>query len=962
MKLKSLLFIFWSIFLLFFSAQAQQGDKLIKVPAVDRSKQMQEGIIKGIPKDSTYHFLLKSATISIYSSTDSLLKFTLPNNFGEFTLSPLPINTPLKLIITHIGYTPFRKTFSLHPEKSSLDLDTIFMHQNAEKENTLEEVLITKLAPVRMNGDTIEFNPRAFKMDANATTEDLMRILPGMVVWGDGDITYNGKKINSLLVDGKPFMGSTDITVATQNLPKDVLEKVQIYSQRNEKNPLDSTLHANLKLRDDKKMGYFGKIGGGYGNNNRFASDGMLSGFNKKLQITTVGAINNVNKSANSINTLVRSNSYKDNSGGVDYQSDFRRAGINQATTAGSIFQYDFIADPNFLKSRRLIADYYFNINNETINSNRISNTTLGLDSILNNTNESERKVISMSNNLSARYAQEERDFSLTFSVNASLSENNNTNKRQGEARRTGTEGALSANNSVDMDNNTGKGIVFNTIFTRRKEGLLHEVSEKRKVYPFYNFTIGYKFVFEENKGFSHNYSTVTSTANPSLDKLFDRSYQRYNRKTLHALDISYPDFKKLLFGFAHLGGVNIDLLTTVNVHNAKITSLVEDNDPSTSRSEINHYLTNDRFENIQDIQPQLMIRKMFYKGLTNRYMERLDINIAPVMQYYWMESSAIQDAQNFSYQYNRFVPRASLDYNNHQYGSYELGSNLSYLTKVYYPTVQDRAPLVDSTNVWYIPKGNSTLRPEYTNTFQWKISLESRKPKNPYQINVVMDYNTMKDKISDSTFYDEIGRQINFKINVAGHSYWHLGSSFRKSFSPNKNHTFRFFVSYDRYLYNIPQYLNAQHVTSKNQNDNIDLEIAYSYLDKVNLAAKQGFGLYENRQTNIEQYNGANNYTQFRATFQFPKNVTWGTNINFNTNRAYNQPTVDYAIWNANISYRFLKGNQGELKFSALDLLNENKSIINNTNRNVQTFGYDNVLRQYFMLSVAYYPRKFGK
>ncbi len=950
------------ILLFFLKFLAAQNPAKIPQNVVQDTSTRSVGI-KGIVKDSTYRFVLSSATVAVYNNSNStLLKFSIPNKFGEFIVEKLPYKTPLKLVVTHIGYSPYQKILDINPDKSLINLDTIFMHQNSQKENMLEEVTITALAPVRMNGDTIEFNPRAFKMDPNATSEDLMRILPGMVVWGDGDITYNGKKINSLLVDGKPFMGSSDITVATQNLPKDVLDKVQVYSQRNEKNPLDSTLHANLKLRDDKKMGYFGKIGGGYGNNDRFASDGMLNGFNKKLQITTVGAINNVNKSANSINTLIKSNSYKDNGGGVDYQSDFRRAGINQATTAGSIFQYDFIADPNFRKSRRLTADYYFNRNKETINSNRISNTTLGLDSILNNTNESEKKVISTSNNLSARYLQEERDFSLSISVNGSLSESNNTNKRQGEARRTGTEGSLSANNSVDMDNNSSKGVIFNTVFTRRKERLLYEASDKRKINPFDNFIIGYKFSFEENKGYSHNYSTVTSTANPAMDKLFDRTYQRYNRKASHAVDISYLDFKKLLFGFAPLGGINVDLLTTVNVHNAKINSLVEDNDPSTSRPEVNQYLTNDRFENIQDIQPQLRISKMFYKGLTNRYMERLDINITPVMQYYRMESSAIQDAQNFSYQYSRFVPRASLDYNNHQYGSYELSSKLSYLTKVYYPTVQDRAPLVDSTNVWYIPQGNPTLHPEYVNTFQWKISLESRKPKNPYQINVVMDYNTMKDKISDSTFYDEIGRRINYKINVDGHSYWHVGSSFRKSFSPNKNHTFRFFVSYDRYLYTIPQYLNAQQVTSKNQNDNIDLEIAYSYLDKVNLAAKQGIGLYENRQTGIEQYNGANNYTQFRGTFQFPKNVTWSTNINFNTNKAYNQPTVNYAIWNASVSYRFLKGNQGEVKFSALDLLNENKSIINNTNRNVQTFGFDNVLRQYFMLSVAYYPRKFGK
>lgn len=132
--------------------------------------------------------------------------------------------------------------------------------------------------------------------------------------------------------------------------------------------------------------------------------------------------------------------------------------------------------------------------------------------------------------------------------------------------------------------------------------------------------------------------------------------------------------------------------------------------------------------------------------------------------------------------------------------------------------------------------------------------------------------------------------------------------------------------------------------------------------MNLLTLSAKQVINIYENRQTNSQKYQGVNNNTLFTGSWNFPKKITWATNINFNSNRADNQPSVHYAIWNANVTYRFMKGNQGEIKFSALDLLNQNRSVINNTNRNIQTFGFNNVLRQYFMLSLAYYPRKFGK
>lgn len=920
------------------------------------------GNIKGKVKDSTYKFVLSSATVSVYRVADSnLLQFNIPNNFGEFTVQKLPINTPLKLLLTHVGYTPYEKIFNLNT--NTIDFGWIYMHQNTDKENNLKEVEITSYAPVRMNGDTLEFNPRAFKMDANATAEDLMRRLPGMVVWGDGDITFNGKKINSLLVDGKPFMGSPDFTTASQNLPKEVLDKVQIYSQRNEKNPLDSTLNANLKLKDDKKKGHFGKVGAGYGTKNRGATDGMLNGYSKKAQIVTVGAFNNINKSANDINTLIHNNSYKGEGNNIDYQSDFKRAGINIGTTAGTRFQYDFIADVSDKKSRRLTADYFFKRNNETINSTRFTNTLLKADSILSNNNTNENTNITTNNVLSANYTQKEEKFRFTVSVDANINQSNNSSKSTGVQTRTGTIGQLSSSNSLNIYDNVKKRMALDAQFYYQNETFEDSATEKRKKHLFANFTIGYRFDYEESKGNRHNLSSILSVLNPNANQLFDRLYQHNSTGSRHNINIAYPNLKKLVFGFANLGGINLDLSSQFTFNQHSNYAMVFDTNVQTQQYEKNGYLTNNRIENVQDIQPQLSISKNFYKGLTNRYSQRLDIFITPKIQYYGMQSLATQQLQNFSYQYHKFIPHVSLNYNNHQYGDYEVRSSLNYKSDVDYPTVEHISPLVDSANVWYVPKGNLNIKPEYTRTFAWKISIEGRKPKNPYHIDLSLDGNFTKDKISDSTFYDNAGRRINYNINLNGNKYWHLGGYYRKAYSPDKSNTFRLNIWYNHYRYYIPQYLDALLTTSNNRNNNYDIEIAYSFLDIVNVNAKQGFSFYKNLQsTNNQQYNGLNNYTRFSGTLQLPKKLTWSSNINFNTNKAENQATVHYTIWNASLTYRFLQGNNGEVKFSALDLLKQNKGVINNTNRNVQTFGFNNVLQQYFMLSLAYYPRKFGK
>jgi hypothetical protein len=117
-----------------------------------------------------------------------------------------------------------------------------------------------------------------------------------------------------------------------------------------------------------------------------------------------------------------------------------------------------------------------------------------------------------------------------------------------------------------------------------------------------------------------------------------------------------------------------------------------------------------------------------------------------------------------------------------------------------------------------------------------------------------------------------------------------------------------------------------------------------------------------EQRGFNNNRFKSNSRYTRAIATLQFPRNLVWSSNITYNRNVADGTDAINFSIWNASLTYRFLKGNQGEVKFSALDLLRQNKGITNNVSGNVQNFGYTNVLQQYFMCTLAYYPRKFGK
>lgn len=272
---------------------------IVGIPAFSQAKDsVYVGTVKGITRDSVNNYVLQSATVSLYRLKDSsLLGYQLSKNSGEFKFEKMPVGMPLQVVVSFSGYKNFKKEFTIPRDKKEVDLKDL----NVATKDMLEEVVVEYIPPMRVKGDTVEFNADAFKLGKNDVAEDLFRKLPGVTVWGDGAIFVDGKEVNNLLVDGKPFLGG-DSKVAIQNLPKDAIDKVQVYQQiLDEQNPLDSTTEINIRMKADKKSGKFGKIGIGYGSRDRFDAGGGMNFYSPGQQLTLVGAANNVNKGADNV-------------------------------------------------------------------------------------------------------------------------------------------------------------------------------------------------------------------------------------------------------------------------------------------------------------------------------------------------------------------------------------------------------------------------------------------------------------------------------------------------------------------------------------------------------------------------------------------------------------------------------------------------------------------------------------
>ena len=93
--------------------------------------------------------------------------------------------------------------------------------------------VVGKTSDVVIKGDTIEFHAGNFTTNQGAVVADLIKKLPGASIDENGNITINGKTVKQIMVDGKRFFEG-DPKVAANNLPAEVVEKVQVLDRDSE--------------------------------------------------------------------------------------------------------------------------------------------------------------------------------------------------------------------------------------------------------------------------------------------------------------------------------------------------------------------------------------------------------------------------------------------------------------------------------------------------------------------------------------------------------------------------------------------------------------------------------------------------------------------------------------------------------------------------------------------------------
>ncbi|MXV13711.1 outer membrane beta-barrel family protein [Hufsiella ginkgonis] len=274
--------------------------------------------INGAVADTASFIKLYNSSVSVLNAKDStLVKFTRAGANGAFTIGGLPKGKFI-LLVTYPKYTDYVENFSFDADGSTHDFGSINLFLKAK---LLADIMIKgNVTAIKIKGDTTEYNAKAYSIQPNSKVEDLLKQLPGIQVDKDGKITAQGQTVSKVLVDGEEFFGD-DPTLVTKNLRGDMVDKVQLYDKKSDQatfTGIDDGVKnktINIKLKENAKNGYFGKLDGGSTADPYYQGQAMFNAFKAKQKASAYGTIGNTGKTGLGWEDA---NKYSSGSGGVE--------------------------------------------------------------------------------------------------------------------------------------------------------------------------------------------------------------------------------------------------------------------------------------------------------------------------------------------------------------------------------------------------------------------------------------------------------------------------------------------------------------------------------------------------------------------------------------------------------------------------------------------------------------------
>jgi hypothetical protein len=175
----------------------------------------------------------------------------------------------------------------IHPDSVGL----IFVDLTPLPKN-MEEIIIQPNGYSK-KGDTTSYAIDFYLKANHQVLKDLLNNIPYFIQNDDGSITYKGKKISSIMIQGEEVF-SDQLRLLTNHIPVHVLKSIELI-ENNPSHPLlkgiekSSTVVMNLSVKEKYRGKLWGTLFSGYGNDERFEISPVIFSLRTKMKIGLIG-------------------------------------------------------------------------------------------------------------------------------------------------------------------------------------------------------------------------------------------------------------------------------------------------------------------------------------------------------------------------------------------------------------------------------------------------------------------------------------------------------------------------------------------------------------------------------------------------------------------------------------------------------------------------------------------------
>ena len=888
--------------------------------------------VHGTLVDSTKQ-TLPGSTVKILMGNDSTT--TVTDSKGAFLFPSIKV-TQFSLVIQSIGYQPIKRHFALDNTNNPVFLRPIILKPSSTMLNT---VVIRDVLPIKIKEDTVEFNSAAYPVRDGAPVEDMIKKIPGADVDAQGNVTFQGKSVTKVRVNGKEFFGG-DLKTATQNLPADAVQNVQMVNDYGDQANLtgiktgEPETILNINIKPSRNHGYFGQASAGGGEDaipqidgtkdqSRYLAQFNLFNFEGNQQLAVLGNLNNTNTSL--FNFGGPGGGGGGRGGGGPPGSNNITNGITTARSIG--FNYR----DSWGKKITVYGSYSFSDNTVNTISSTIQNN-ISLTNPTTNTqqsNETDGKI-----NHRFTFNMEYKPDTLNYlKVSPSYS-------------YAGVHTTQNGTNLLATDTSTLSDYSFNSI--------------SHSSAPNYGINVLYNHRFNgHGRNFSINIGVGSAVSNQYQNPIYqylkgnpnaplDQFITTDSRTDTVGTSISYIEpiakhsYIELNYNYKH-----------------SYTTADKETDTLAANNDINQYALLSNNYNFTFITNRFGLN---YRFIEKKYNYVLGVTAQPSL----LEGNSLVSAPTNINTFN-FSPNAHFIYNFSRTQS--LSANYSGSSNM--PTYSELQPVTDFSSALYPVTGDPDLHPEYNNTFSVRYNKFNFESGNVFFSN--LSFVQTDDKIVANTItyphtYPQdsklAGTIATDYLNTTGYYSASAFYVFAKPWEKRKYNLF--FIGNISYNNNISYITNVDPATydmttEKNIaktlvlsqgvrfridiTDIIDAQFSTTYSVNSSQNSINQPGIQDNFRSWVIGLNGKNYvWKDWTYSYDYTKTLYYGYQGATNPN-----------VFNTYVERRFLKGNMATLRFSVLDVFNQNTGFSSTQNGSYITQTNANRLGRYYLLSFTY-------